>query len=126
MPNLGSLQARIGGRRWFHLDGHATPVHFTRRRLVRAIGLAVTRTGNVVLDQNLLRATQTLLNRLMCEQNVAFRMLKRDLGGVPPRDLVVSAARFVPAAVVRSLLDIAAMSASRGRALVVHPERPWA
>jgi len=126
VPNLGSLQARIGGRRWFHLDGHATPVHFTRRGLVRPIGLAVTRTGNVVLDQNVLRATQMLLNRLMCEQNVAFRMLKRDLAGVPPRDLVVSAARFVPAAVVRSLLDIAAMSASRGRALVVHPERPWA
>jgi 2-polyprenyl-3-methyl-5-hydroxy-6-metoxy-1,4-benzoquinol methylase len=58
VPNLDSLQARIGGRRWFHLDvpRHAG-VHFTRRGLIRLIercGLAVTRIGNGVLDQNLL------------------------------------------------------------------------
>ena len=95
VPNLGSLQARIGGRRWFHLDVPRHAVHFSRRGLVRLIercGLTVTRIGTVVLDQNLLGATQTLLNRLTSEQNVAFRTLKRDLAGVPTRDLVVSAA----------------------------------
>jgi len=129
VPNLDSLQARIGGRRWFHLDVPRHAVHFTRRGLVRLIersGLAVTRSSNVVLDQNLLGATQTLLNRLTCEQNVAFRSLKRDLAGVPARDLVVSGAAIVPAAVVGSLLEAAAMSAGLGGALVVHAERPAA
>jgi hypothetical protein len=127
VPNLGSLQARIGGRCWFHLDVPRHAVHFTRRGLVRLIGrcgLRVTRIGNLVLDQNLLGATQTLLNRLTREQNVAFRTLKRDLAGVPTRDLVVSAAAIVPAAVAGSLLETAAMAAGLGGAVVVHAERP--
>jgi SAM-dependent methyltransferase len=126
VPNLDSLQARIGGPRWFHLDVPRHAVHFTRRGLVRLIercGLAVTRIGNVVLDQNLLGATQTLLNRLTIEQNVAFRTLKRDLTGVPARDLILSATGIVPAAVAGSLLEVAAMSAGLGGALVVHAER---
>lgn len=126
VPNLDSLQARIGGRRWFHLDVPRHAVHFTRRGLVRLIercGLSVTRVGNVVLDQNLLGATQTLLNRLTREQNVAFRALKRDVAGIPRRDFLVSAAAIVPAAVAGSLLETAAMATGRGGALVVHAER---
>jgi hypothetical protein len=125
-PNLDSLQARIGGRRWFHLDVPRHAVHFTRRGLVRLIercGLSVTCVGNVVLDQNLLGATQTLLNRLTREQNVAFRTLKRDIAGIPTRDFLVSAAAIVPAAVAGSLLETAAMVTGRGGALVVHAER---
>jgi SAM-dependent methyltransferase len=126
VPNLDSLQARIGGRQWFHLDVPRHAVHFTRRGLVRLIercGLGVTRIGSMVLDQNLLGVTQTLLNRLTREQNVAFRTLKGDLADVPPRDLVVSAAAIVPAAVVGSLLETAAMAVGLGGALVVHAER---
>ena len=37
VPNLDSLQARIGGRRWFHLDVPRHAVHFTRRGLVRLL-----------------------------------------------------------------------------------------
>jgi 2-polyprenyl-3-methyl-5-hydroxy-6-metoxy-1,4-benzoquinol methylase len=125
VPNLDSLQARIGGRRWFHLDVPRHAVHFTRRGLVRLIGrcgLRVTRIGNAVLDQNLLGATQTLLNCLTREQNVAFRTLKRDLAGVPTRDLVVSAAAIVPAILAGSLLETVAMAAGRGGALFVHAE----
>lgn len=125
VPNLDSLQARIGGRRWFHLDVPRHAVHFTGRGLVRLIGrcgLRVTRIGNAVPDQNLLGATQTLLNGLTREQNVAFRVLKRDLAGVPTRDLVVSAAAIVPATLAGSLLETAAMAAGRGGALVVHAE----
>jgi SAM-dependent methyltransferase len=129
VPNLGSLQARIGGRCWFHLDVPRHAVHFTRPGLVALIGrcgLRVTRIGNLVLDQNLLGATQTLLNRLTREQNVAFRTLKRDLAGVTARDRVLSAAAIVPVALAGSLLEVAAMAAGRGGALVVHAERPAA
>ena len=126
VPNLDSLQARIGGRRWFHLDVPRHAVHFTRRGLVRLIercGLSVTHVGNVVLDQNLLGATQTLLNRVTREQNVAFRTLKRDVAGIPTRDFVMSAVALAPAAVAGSLLETAAMVTGRGGALVVHAER---
>ena len=126
VPNLDSIQARIGGRRWFHLDVPRHAVHFTRRGLIRLIercGLAVMRSGNVVLDQNLLGATQTLLNRLTRDQNVAFRMLKRDLAGLTTLDVLISAAAIVPAAVAGSLLETAAMAAGRGGTLVVHAER---
>jgi len=125
VPNLDSLQARIGGRRWFHLDVPRHAVHFTRRGLVSLIGrcgLRVTRIGNLVLDQNILGATQTLLNRLTREQNVAFRTLKRDLADVPTRDLVVSAAAIAPATLAGLLLETAAMAAGLGGALVVHAE----
>ena len=91
--------------------------------LFRRCGLVVTRVCNLVLDQNLLGAAQTLLNRLTREQNVAFRALKRDLAGVATRDMVVSTAAIVPAAVVGSLLEMAAMAAGRGGSLVVHAER---
>ncbi len=125
VPNLDSLQARIGGRRWFHLDVPRHAIHFTRRGLVSLIercGLSVTRVGNVVLDQNLLGATQTLLNRLRTA-DVAFRTLKRDGAGIPRRDILVSAAAIVPAAVAGSLLETAAMITGRGGSLVVHAER---
>jgi predicted SAM-dependent methyltransferase len=126
VPNLDSLQARIGGPRWFHLDVPRHAVHFTRRGLMslfRRCGLVVTRVCNLVLDQNLLGAAQTLLNRLTREQNVAFRTLKHDLADVPTRDLVVSALAAVPAAIAGSLLEAAAMAAGHGGALVVHAER---
>ena len=126
VPNLDSLQARIGGPRWFHLDVPRHAVHFTRSGLMslfRRCGLVVTRVCNLVLDQNLLGAAQTLLNRLTREQNVAFRTLKRDLADVPTRDLVVSALAAVPAALAGSLLETAAMAAGLGGALVVHAER---
>ena len=66
--------------------------------------------------------TQTLLNRLTREQNVAFRALKRD-SRLPTRDFPVSAAAIVPAAVAGSLLETAAMVTGRGGSLVVHAER---
>ena len=91
--------------------------------LFRRCGLVVTRVCNLVLDQNLLGAAQTLLNRLTREQNVAFRTLKHDLADVPTRDLVVSALAAVPAALAGSLLETAAMAAGLGGALVVHAER---
>ena len=90
--------------------------------MIGRCGLRVTRIGNLVLDQNILGATQTLLNRLTREQNVAFRTLKRDLADVPTRDLVVSAAAIAPATLAGLLLETAAMAAGLGGALVVHAE----
>jgi SAM-dependent methyltransferase len=126
VPSLDSLQAALGGERWFHLDVPRHAVHFTRRGLTRLLercGLAVVRIGGLVLDQTLLGMTQTLLNRLTRERNVAFRALKRDLGGVARRDVVVSALAAPAAALLGSLAEAAATVAGRGGVLVVHAER---
>lgn len=126
VPRLDSLQARLGGDCWFHLDVPRHAIHFSRTgmiRLVERCGLRVARIGNVVIDQNLLGMTQTLLNRLTSERNVAFRALKGDRDGVAQRDLVVSALAAGPVALGGSLLEAAAMLAGRGGAIVVHAVR---
>ena len=124
--SLDSLQARIGGERWFHLDVPRHAVHFTRPGLVALLGrcgLDVVRVGGLVVDQNLLGMTQTLLNRLTGERNVAFRALKGDRAGVPRRDLLLSALAAAPAALGGTLVEAAAVLSGRPGSLVVHAVR---
>jgi SAM-dependent methyltransferase len=122
VPTLDSLQARIGGDRWFHQDVPRHLLHFTRAGLARLLersGLAVTRVRDFVPDQNLLGMTQTLLNRLTREPNVAFRLLKGDTAEIPLADVLVSAIAAVPFALSGSALEAGAMLARRGGAIVV-------
>ena len=124
VPVLDSLQARIGGTRWFHLDVPRHAVHFTRAGLTRLLdrcGLRVERKGNAVIDQNLLGMTQTLLNRLTRERNVAFRALKGDRSGAA--GMLVSGLAALPAAVGGSLTETGAMLAGRAGVVVVHAVR---
>ncbi|HEX8204746.1 MAG TPA: class I SAM-dependent methyltransferase [Solirubrobacteraceae bacterium] len=55
VPNLASLQARLFGVRWFHLDLARHRVHFTPRglhTLLRASGFDPVRTRHVLLEHN--------------------------------------------------------------------------
>ena len=55
VPNLASVQARIGGARWFHLDLPRHRTHFTPaglRMLLERHGLAVEREHHVLLEHN--------------------------------------------------------------------------
>ena len=84
VPDLASVQARIGGDRWFHQDVPRHRTHFTRAGLVRLLertGLRVVRVRHLLVEQNPL-GMWTLLNRLTRERDFAFRLIKRDLGGV--------------------------------------------
>lgn len=82
VPNLASLQARIGGDVWFHQD---VPRHITQftarglRELLERNGLRLESVSNFVWEQNLLGMWQSLLNRATLEPDVAFRFLKRRL-----------------------------------------------
>lgn len=123
VPNLDSIQARIGGSKWFHEDVPRHAVHFTRRGLLRLLdraGFTVDRVGFFVLDQCLLGIVQTLLNRLTRERNVLFRALKRDPSlRSTGSDMAISAAALVPAVLIGTAVETLAAAARRGGALVV-------
>jgi SAM-dependent methyltransferase len=123
VPNLDSIQARLGGPKWFHEDVPRHAVHFTRRGLLQLFdraGFTVERVGSFVLDQCLLGIVQTLLNRLTRKRNVLFRALKRDPSlRSAGSDMAISAAALVPAVLIGTAVETLAAAAGRGGALVV-------
>lgn len=133
VPNGGSLQARLGGERWFGLDLPRHAVLFTEeglRALVGRCGYAVERVRHVAVDGSLLGMWQTLLNRLTREQDVAFRVLKREL---PHRsrlsagaDLAVSGVAGAVLILPAVALELGAGLAGRGGSLVLSARKPSA
>lgn len=126
VPNLGSLQARIGGDRWFHQDVPRHRTQFTVKgveELVRRSGFAPTRARHVMLDQNLLGMWLTLLNRLTRGRDVPLRFLKRDLRYSRRADAVRDAAISLTAGValvpIAILLELTAALFGRGGSVVV-------
>jgi len=78
VPNLDSIQARIGGEHWFHLDLPRHALHFTPDSLERtlaAAGLALCalRTGQWEMDP--FGLFQTVWNRLRLPPNAPYRAL---------------------------------------------------
>jgi SAM-dependent methyltransferase len=129
VPNLAGLQARLGDDRWFHQDVPRHRTHFTANGIVALVernGFRLRRLSQVLIEQNPLGMWQTLLNRLCAERDFAFRLLKRDLGGVPAprraRDLVVTALAGPVLAPVAVVVELAAGLAGRGGSVVVEAE----
>ena len=90
VPNLAEP---AGAHRWRSVvsSGRAAashPLHSRRgsRALLDRSGFAVARVRHLLVEQNPLGMWQTLLNRLTGERDFAFRLIKRDLGGVPGRE----------------------------------------
>lgn len=126
VPNLASVQARIGGDRWFHQDVPRHRTHFTPPGLAALLGrtgFAVTRNRQLLIEQNPLGMWQTLLNRVTGERDFAFRAIKRDLDGTPAparaRDLAVSAVLGPLLAPFAILVELGAGAAGRGGSMVV-------
>lgn len=125
VPNLGGLQARLGGDRWFHQDVPRHRVHFTEtglRLLVERTGFRTTRVTHFVAEQGPFGMWQTLLNRLTVDRDVAFRLVKRAAERPRGRDIAVSLAGLplLPAAMV---LELAAARAGRGGAMTFEAVR---
>jgi SAM-dependent methyltransferase len=126
VPNLASLQARIGGDRWFHQDVPRHRTHFTPtglRALLARTGFEPVRERHLLVEQNPLGMWQTLLNRLTGERDFAFRALKRDLGDLPAatrlRDGLITAVAgplLVPVAIAG---ELAAGLGRRGGSMVI-------
>jgi SAM-dependent methyltransferase len=126
VPNLASVQAGIGGDRWFHQDvprhrTHLTPAGVST--LLERTGFEPEQVRHLLVEQNPLGMWQTLLNRLTRERDFAFRMLKRDLGPDGTRgrgrDLAVTAVAGPLLAPVAVVAEVAAGLARRGGSIVV-------
>jgi hypothetical protein len=109
IPNFSSLQARVGGSRWFHLDVPRHRTHFTRRglaRLLTALDLRVVREHHILFEHNVLGMWQTWLNRLTVHPAYLYNLLKRN-APLSVRDLLATALAvpLLPFAAVAELLS---------------------
>jgi len=94
VPNRASLQAWIGGPRWFHLDVPRHRTHFTPRglrALLQRTGFGVEQERHVLLEHNPLGMWQTLAGRATRDPSYLFGLLKRT-APLDARDLAVSLA----------------------------------
>jgi Methyltransferase domain len=119
-PNLGSLQAGLGGARWYHLDlpGHRT--HFTvagLHTLLRRHGLEPIRTVHVLAEHNPFGMWLSLVNRLTRRPSYLFELLKRR-APLDARDLAVTLLAL-PLLPFAALLELAAGLAGRGGTVAV-------
>ncbi len=124
VPNVRSLQARLGGGRWYHLDVPRHRVHFTptglERLLVRA-GLETIRRRDVLLEHNPFGMWQSLVSRVTRHPSYLYNLLKRNAPLVSP-DLLLTAVAL-PLAPVAVLLELGAGLAGRGGTIAVVAKR---
>jgi SAM-dependent methyltransferase len=127
VPNLGSLQARIGGDRWFHQDVPRHRTQFTMAGLSAVLargGFAPTGVRHLFIEQNYLGMWLTALNWLTSDRDVPFRLVKRDLRypsrGEALRDAVISVFAGIPLIPLACLLEAGAGFARRGGTVVAY------
>jgi SAM-dependent methyltransferase len=78
VPNFESMQARLSGRRWFHLDIPRHYVHFSARGLRQALqqrGFRVAGFAHFSFEQNPYGWIQSLLNRVF-RHDLLYTVLK--------------------------------------------------
>jgi SAM-dependent methyltransferase len=124
VPNLGSLQARIGGERWYHLDVPRHRLHFTVngvQALLTRHGFEVTAVRHVLLEHNPFGMWQSWVNRLSRHPSYLYNLLKRNA----PRDaydLTITGA-MLPLAPLAALVEAGAALAGRGGTIAVLARR---
>jgi SAM-dependent methyltransferase len=126
VPNASSLQALLGGDRWFHQDVPRHRVQFTATgldRLLRRSGFVPVRRRQALIDQGLLGMWLTLLNLVTVGRDVPFRFLKRDLRYASRdeglRDALVITLLGAPLLLVALVAEAAAIAVRRGGSMVV-------
>jgi len=82
VPNLSSLQSRLAGKHWLHLDIERHLFHFSAdglRRLLKSIGLIVTEESTFSWEQCPFGVLQSSLNSLGLKTNTLYKLLKREV-----------------------------------------------
>ena len=112
VPDLDSLQARIGGPRWYHLDLPRHRTHFTARGLALLLeraGYRVERVEHRLLEHNPFGLWQSAVSRVTPTPSWLYHALKRNAG--------VRVADAAPTALALPLVPVAmAVEAAAGRA----------
>jgi SAM-dependent methyltransferase len=124
VPNLASLQARLGGGRWFHLDVPRHRVHFTPAGLEALLprhALEPLGAHHVLAEHNPFGMWQSLTSRLTRTPSYAYHLLKHNAPLRSPDLLITLAALpLLPAA---AALELAAGWAGRGGTIAVLARR---
>ncbi len=116
VPNLSSLQARVFGERWFHLDLPRHLVHLSDAALIWGIearGLSVQRHSYWRAGQEVFGWLQGMLGALPGHPDLysAIRRAEAQEGAISPRRraaLLFGAAALTPAAVAATGVEVAA------------------
>jgi SAM-dependent methyltransferase len=121
VPNVASLQSRLAGGAWFHLDLPRHRTHFTPAGLESVLGdagLQVVRVRHLVLEHNIHGMWFALLTRVGMTPGFPFHLLKRNIRP-RPRDLAVLLLAGPVLIPVAALLELAAAAARRGGTIAV-------
>jgi SAM-dependent methyltransferase len=120
VPNLASVQARIGGARWYHLDLPRHRTHFTPdglRALLAAHGFDVVAEHHVLAEHNPFGMWQSVVNRVTRRPSYLYNLLKRNAPAASP-DLLVTVLAL-PLAPIAALAELIAGLARRGGTFAV-------
>lgn len=113
VPDLDSLQARIGGPRWYHLDLPRHRTHFTARGLLLLLersGFTVDRVERRLLEHNPFGLWQSAVSRVTPTPSWLYHVLKRNAA--------LRAADAVPTLLAAPLLPLAVAARPRGTVAV--------
>jgi SAM-dependent methyltransferase len=124
VPNLDSVQARIGGERWYHLDVPRHRVHFTPAGLhamLRRHRFEVVRTEHVLIEHNAYGMWQSMINRATTHPSYLYNLLKRNAPLRSP-DLAMTLAAL-PLAPLAAIAELLAGLAGRGGTIAVLARR---
>lgn len=124
VPNLDAWQARVGGRRWYHLDLPRHRTHFTARGLERLLadrGFEVVHTTHLLAEHNPFGMWQSAVSRGTSRPSYLFHLLKRN-APLDGRDLAVTVAglALLPLAVA---VEVVAGLCRRGGTVAVLARR---
>jgi SAM-dependent methyltransferase len=124
VPNLASVQARVGSTHWYHLDVPRHRTHFTPagiERLLNSNGFAPVSVRHVLLEHNPFGMWQSAVNRVTRHPSYLYNLLKRN---APLRSwdlaITLAALALIPAAAAAELV---AGLARRGGTIAVLARR---
>ncbi|MDX6691755.1 MAG: hypothetical protein QOG15_3212, partial [Solirubrobacteraceae bacterium] len=124
VPNLASVQARVGGGRWYHLDVPRHRTHFTvagLHALLRRHGLEPVATHHVLAEHNPFGLWVSLVSRATHTPSWLYHALKRN-APLRSRDALITAAAL-PLAPVAVVAEAAFGLARRGGTVAVVARR---
>ena len=124
VPNLGSVQARAGGRRWYHLDVPRHRTHFTvdgLHALLRRSGLEPVATHHLLAEHNPFGLWQSVVSRATRTPSWLYHALKRN-APLRSRDAVVTLLAL-PLAPIAVVLEVVFALARRGGTVAVVARR---
>lgn len=120
VPNRASWQARLFGRRWFHIDAPRHLFHFTPlalQRLLERQRLSPARRWNLELEIDLFGWTQSALNLVLPHPNVLLDVVTRR--GRPHKLAEIAASVGLGGIVTLASAPIVPIAASRGRGAIM-------